>query len=270
LPVQLIDVGLVMKVLEPLWNDDARHRVKAPRADGKHSRLGKRARKYRSGDNPAIWRGGIESLLPKATKVRKVKHHAALPYAEIAEFMATLRARHRHRGARSRMVNPHRRPHQRERSAPQWSEIDFKGRVWVIPADRMKADKEHRVPLSEPAMALLAALSQDGPYLFASERFKSQHLSSNGMFMLLQRMGRGDITVHGFRSTFRDWVGEVSSFDRDLGEMALAHAVGDETEQAYRRGDGFDKRRRLMDAWADHCAGIEPAAGDNVTLLRRA
>jgi integrase len=267
LPVQSIDVGLVMKALEPIWQ------VKPETASRVRGRIESvldwaTARGYRSGENPARWRGHLENLLPKKSKVRRVKHHAALPYVDLAAFIATLR---RQKGAAARALEFAILTAARteEVLGAPWPEIDLEARLWTIPAERMKADKEHRVPLSGAAIAVLEGMQEirSGDFVFPGARAR-RPLSNMAFLMLLRRMGRGDLTAHGFRSTFSDWCSECTSFPAEVREMALAHAVGDKVEAAYRRGDLFQKRRQLMDAWARFCSA--PLASATVVPIAAA
>ena len=256
LPVQAIDVGLVTKALEPIWNTKTET---ASRLRGRIEAVLDWAtvRGYRRGDNPARWRGHLDKLLPQRAKVQKVRHHAALPYAEIGEFMVALREQDSTSAlALEFLILTAARTG--EVIGATWTEIDFAEAVWIVPVDRMKANKEHRVPLSEPALAILERLHahRAGDYVFPGAK-PSTPLSNMAMLGLLERMGRADLTVHGFRSTFRDWAAERTNFPREVAEHALAHSLPDKVEAAYRRGDLFDKRRQLMDAWARHCALAE-------------
>jgi integrase len=255
LPVQAVDVGLVMKVLEPIWQTKPET---ASRVRGRIESVldWAMARGYRKGENPARWRGHLENLLPKKSKVRRVEHHAALPYAEIAAFMAEL---HQQDGVAARTLEFAILTAARtsEVIGAKWAEIDLGARLWTIPSTRMKAGREHRVPLSGAAMAVLGQMDRSRDKVFP--------ISNMAMLMLLRRMGRGDLTVHGFRSSFADWCAEQTAFPSEVREMALAHAVGDKVEAAYRRGDLFEKRRQLAEAWATFCEG-EPTG--NVITLR--
>jgi integrase len=212
-----------------------------------------KARGYREGENPARWRGHIQNLLPKRSKVRAVVHHPALPYTEVAAFMADLRTRGGlAASALEFLILTATRTG--EALGVRWSEIDLEQRVWIIPGARRKGGREHRVPLSAPAAALLERMQalRSGEFVFPGAR-SGHGLSNMAMIVVLRRMGRADLTVHGFRSTFRDWAAECTSFEREVVEMALAHVTGNRVETAYRRGDLFDKRRRLMEAWATYC-----------------
>ena len=277
LPVQDIDLPMVLKVLEPIWNEKTET---ASRVRGRIECILDWAtvRGYRKGDNPARWRGQLSHLLAAPSKVQKVEHHAALPYAEIGAFMAALRQRNAV-AARALEFTILTAARTGEVIGATWGEIDLDGATWTVPAGRMKAEREHRVPLSEPALAILremraAALAgsdgqepqPDAP-VFPSAR--GNPLSNMAMAMLLRRMERGDLTAHGFRSTFRDWAAERTAYPGEVVEMALAHTVGNKVEAAYRRGDLFDKRRRLMNDWSEFC-GTKPAeSGGTVVPLRK-
>ena len=218
----------------------------------------------RSGDNPAAWRGNLKLALPARSKVRRVKHHAALPVAELPAFMAGLRGQDG-MAARALEFAILTAARTGEVLGARWCEINFDGGVWVVPADRMKAGREHRVPLSALAKAVLEALRPDdggGTGLVFPGQRPGKPLSNMAFLMLLRRMGAGEITAHGFRSTFRDWVSEATNFPSELAERALAHAVADKTEAAYARGDLFEKRRALMRDWARWSEGKGAAAND--------
>jgi integrase len=255
-PVATVDTGLILKVLEPIWT------TKAETASRLRGRIESvldwaKARDYRQGDNPARWRGHLDHLLPAPRKVRAVNHLAALPYVEMPEFMQALRECD---GVAPRALEFVILTAARtgEAIGATWDEIA--GDVWTIPGARMKSGREHRVPLSDAALELLSNLPRENGYLFAGMRPNS-HLSDTAMLKLLERMGRADLTTHGFRSTFRDWVSERTNYPRDIAEAALAHAISDKTEAAYRRGDALDKRRRLMAEWARYCAEPIPTGG---------
>jgi integrase len=211
--------------------------------------IGARVRQLREGDNPARWRGHLDHVLPAQSKLQRVKHHAALPYSEVGAFMTHLRNRPgiTPRALEFTILTATRRGEVR---GARWSEI--KDGVWTIPPERMKGEKDHRIPLSKRALELLASLPREGDFIFPGARAQ-QPLSVNAPNHALDRMGRSDLTVHGFRSTFRDWAAETTGYPNHVVEMALAHAIGDAVEAAYRRGDLFEKRRRLMQDWADYC-----------------
>jgi integrase len=259
LPVQAVDVGLVMKALEPIWT------AKPETASRVRGRIESvldwaTARGHRAGENPARWRGHLDNLLPRRSKVRRVEHHAALPYAEIGPFMAELRQQEGI-AARSLELAILTAARTGEVIGARWAEIDEEARLWVIPGERMKAGREHRVPLSEPALAILRkmAASRESEFVFPGGR-AGRPLSNMAMLQLLRRMGRGDLTVHGFRSSFADWCAEKTNTPSEVREMALAHTVGDSVEAAYRRSDLVDKRHQLAEAWARYCATPEAAA----------
>lgn len=250
-PVQAIDTGLVLKVLEPIWT------AKTETASRLRGRIESvldwaRVRGYRDGENPARWRGHLEQLLPARSKVQRVQHHAALPYAELPKFMAALRAQD---GVSASALEFAILTVARtgEVIGAKWTEVDLKEKVWTVPAERMKADKDHRVPLSARAVEILQSMKALGSAEFVFPGPNKKPLSNMALLMLLRRMGRKDITAHGFRSTFRDWAAEHTNFPAEVAEMALAHAVGDKVEAAYRRGNLFAKRRELMNAWAKAC-----------------
>jgi integrase len=262
LPVASIDTALVVKCLEPIW------RVKSQTAKRVRGRIESvlnfaTVSGFRQGDNPARWRGHLDNMLPASAKVRAVKHYAALPYAELPEFMRALRGCEG-LGARALEIAILTALRTGEIVGGRWPEFDLAAKVWSIPAGRMKATREHRVPLSARVLEILAGLPRVGPYVFGTKP-----LSINAMLNTLRGMGRSDVTVHGFRSTFRDWAAETTAYPNHVVEMALAHAIGDQVEAAYRRGDLFEKRRRLMAEWARYCgrpAGVS-AGARNVTVL---
>jgi integrase len=256
LPVADIDTALVIKVLQPLWQLKPET---ASRVRGRIERvlIWATVREFREGDNPARWRGHLDQLLPRRSKVQKVKHHAAMPYAEMPAFLTRLRQQG---GAAARLLEftilTAARTGETRRATV--GEIDMAEKAWTISAERMKGGREHRVPLSDRAIAILPSV----------DRGKSQVLfpglrgvvSDTGMLRVLERIGHGNLTVHGFRSTFRDWAAERTNFPNEVVEMALAHIVANKVEAAYRRGDLFDKRRRLMEAWAEYCVREQPTA----------
>jgi integrase len=261
LPVQTVDVTLVMKALEPIWTEKT---VTASRVRGRIEAVldWAKSRGYRSGENPARWKGHLENLLAKSSKVRHVKHHPALPYAELAAFMAALRERS---GTTARalefLILTASRTN--EVIGATWSEIDADARLWTIPAARMKAQREHRVPLPEAALAILAGLEPARVPAAGSRVFQ---VDGRRVLELVNRLRHG-VTVHGFRSTFADWCTEQTNAPSEVREMALAHAVGSKVEAAYRRTDLFEKRRQLAEAWAHFCAGGD---GGKVIELRTA
>jgi integrase len=252
LPVSEIDTGLIVKVLSPIWENKTET---ATRLRGRIESILDWAtvHKYRHGDNPARWRGHLDHLLANPSKIAPVKNHPALPWSEIGEFMRNLKVRD---GLAARAVEFAILTACRsgEVRGATWDEFDISSATWTIPAGRMKAGREHRVPLSQPALLILGALSRDSEFVFHG-RDVGTPLSDMSLTAVLRRMGRQDITVHGFRSTFRDWCAEAlsNSFPREVCEHALAHSLPDKVEAAYRRGDLFDKRVLLMQAWADFC-----------------
>lgn len=252
LPVADVDTGLIVKVLSPIWTEKTET---ATRLRGRIESILDWAAtsKFRHDENPARWRGHLENLLANPNKVAPVKNHPALPWREIAVFMAQLRERP---GVAPRAIEFAILTACRsgEVRGARWSEFDLHAKLWTIPAERMKAGKEHRVPLSIGVMALLAAIERLGDVVFTG-RDKESIMSDMSLTAVLRRMGRGDITVHGFRSTFRDWCAEHegNSFSREVCEHALAHSLPDKVEAAYRRGDLLDKRVTLMQAWSDFC-----------------
>jgi integrase len=262
LPVHAVDTGLVMKVIQPLW--DAKKVDTASRVRGRIEMIldWATALGYRAGENPARWRI-IKTLLTERDAVRKVQHHAALPYAELPAFLTRLREQP---GVAARALEWTILTAARTGETIGATAAEIKDGVWTVPAERMKAQVEHRVPLCDRAVAIideLAPLRSDDGILFPG---RHGGLTNMAMLALLRRMNRDDLTVHGFRSTFRDWASECTEFAREVVEKALAHAVDDKVEAAYRRGDLFDKRRRLMTAWASHCRDGQPATAKVVKL----
>jgi integrase len=258
--VNMIDTAEVLRVLKPVWQKIPET---ASRLRGRIERVldAAQARGLRSGENPARWRGHLDTLLPPRQKLTR-GHHAAMPYHELPAFVARLRARD---GVSARALEFVILTAARsgEVLGLQWSEIDLDRKVWTVPATRIKAGREHRVPLSPRAVEILEAMRavRVSDYVFPGYR-AGRPLGDMALHLVRERM-EIPYTVHGFRSTFRDWCGETTNFPREVAEAALAHVVGDETERAYRRGDALEKRRKLMDAWAAHC---EPNAPNVITL----
>lgn len=265
LPVASVDTALVVKVLSPIWQTKTET---ASRLRGRIESILDWATvsQYRQGDNPARWKGHLDNLLATLSKSSRTKHHPALVWQETGAFMAALR---RQEGIAARAVEFAILTAARsgEVRLATWAEIDLQANLWVIPAERMKAKREHRVPLSTAAVTLLKATPRLGDFVFPGAK-EGNPLSDMSLTAVLRRMGRVDITVHGFRSTFRDWCSEsvANSFPREVCEHALAHSLPDKVEAAYRRGDLIEKRTLLMQAWADYCAVIPTAA--NVTPIR--
>jgi integrase len=260
----------VLAALEPIWL------TKPETASRLRGRIEKildfgKARGWRSGENPAAWKGHLALTLPARSKVRKVEHHAALPWREIGEFMRILEDQGGIGACALRFAILTAARSGEVRGA-RWREIDLSTGMWVIPADRMKGAREHRVPLSELAMGILremaaARITNDLDVLVFPGRDLQRPLSDMSLTAVLRRMKRGDLTAHGFRSTFRDWAAETTSYPAELAEMALSHAVGNKVEAAYRRGDLFEKRRRLMNDWAIFCATSTASEDSNVVSL---
>lgn len=262
--VDAIGVSDVLAVLKPIWTKKPET---ASRVRGRIEAVldAAKAQGHRSGENPAAWRGHLSHLLPKRPKLSR-GHHAALPYADVPAFIERLRQKDNTAGnaLEFAILTATRSA---EVYGARWSEIDMGAKVWTIPADRMKAGKEHRVPLSTRAMAILKTLDKNktSEFVFESPRGK-RPLSHIAMAKVIARMGVEGATPHGFRSSFRDWAGNETQFPREVAEAALAHTVGDKAEQAYRRGDALEKRRALMDAWATFC---EPRTASNVVPLKK-
>jgi integrase len=266
LPVADIDTGLVLKCIEPIWQGKTET---ANRTRGRIEAVLDWAtvRGYREGDNPARWRGHLSEVLPARGKIQKTNHHAALPIGEVAAFMTALREQ---QGVAARALEFTILTAARtgETIGARWQEIDFANATWTVPAGRMKASKEHRVPLSKPALQLLRDVPREknNPFIFIGP-YKAG-LSNMAMAATLQRMGRNDITVHGFRSTFRTWAGELTAHPVQVIEQALAHSIGTKVERAYARGDLFAKRARLMTDWARYCTSRPAEASAKVVSIR--
>jgi integrase len=265
LPVGGIDTTLVLKVLEPIWTTKTET---ASRVRGRIEAVldFAKVRGHREGENPARWRGHLDHLLPRPSRVKRVIHRAALPYAELGAFMARL-AHETSVAVRALEFTILTGARSDETLHATWDEIDLANKIWTVPASRMKSGKEHRVPLSDAALACLSAmhlLAGEGPSLVFPGSRAGRPLAPVAMRRVLAELDRSDLTVHGFRSSFRDWAAETTHFPNEMVEMALAHAVGSKVEAAYRRGDMFDKRRELMDAWASFLAR---PVGENVVAL---
>ena len=268
MPVADIDVSAVLAVLKPVWKTrtetGTRVRERIERVLDAATTAGYR----RESQNPARWRGHLDTLLPKRSKVQIEHHHAALPYFEIGAFMAELRQREG-TDARALEFLILTAARSGEVLKMQWQEVDLKANVWTVPPQHSKTNREHRVPLSQSAIAILETVAaiRTSDSVFPGSRGALSRTTFNKL--LVQKMRRSTITVHGFRSTFRDWAAERTGFPAEVAEMALAHTVADAVERAYRRGDLFQKRRQLMDVWAKFCAA--PAAtGRVVPILQRA
>jgi integrase len=282
LAVQAVDTALVTKALTPIWSAKPET---ASRVRGRIETILDWATtsEYRTGENPARWRGHLENLLPKTAKVAarkraatgRAEHHAAMPFDQVAAFMTALHGREAV-SARALEFTILTAKRTEEVIGARRREIDAAERTWTIPAGRMKAEREHRVPLSDAAIAVLdavgcfAAGADPAAYIFAGGK-PGAPLTNMAMLRLLQvRLEHPDVTVHGFRSSFRDWVSERTNFPDAVAEMALAHVVDDKVEAAYRRGDLLDKRRQLMQAWATYCTTPAPAIGGQVVAMRSA
>lgn len=269
-PVSAVEKAHVTAALEPIWQ------AKPETASRLRGRIEAvldyaAARGWRTGDNPAAWRGNLAHILPRPSKLARVEHHAALPWQDMAAFLATLDG---HEGAsplalRFVILTAARTG---EAIGATWGEVDLQGAVWTVPGARMKAGQDHRVPMSPTALDVLrcaAKLHPGGTPRAESPVFPGRQpgkgLSNMALLVLLRRMGRGDLTTHGFRSTFRDWAAEATGYPREVCEAALAHTLRDKVEAAYRRGDLFEKRRRLMAEWADYCA--RPAGHGRGTVV---
>jgi integrase len=271
LPVGTISTGDVMLVLDPIWREKSET---ASRLRGRIESIldFAAARGWRSGENPARWRGHLDNLLPAPGKVAKVQHHPALPWREIGAFMGALRGQEGVSALALRFVILT-ACRTGEAIGARWSEIDMTEALWTVPGDRMKAGREHRVPLSDGALDVMrevAKLRTDkgaGAPVFPGGKV-DKPLSSMALLMLLRRMERADLTAHGFRSTFRDWCAESTNHPREVAEAALAHTLRDKTEAAYQRGDLMEKRRRLMADWAAFCN--RPAPAGEVVPIRTA
>lgn len=268
LPVADVDEALILQVLMPIWETKTET---ATRVRGRIESVLDWAtfNKFRQGDNPARWKGHLDNSLSNPNKVAKVQHHSAMPYRRIAEFMAELRQREG-MAARALEFLILTAARSGEVRGATWDEIDLDDRLWIVPASRMKAEREHRVPLSDTAVQLLKNLpgSDDDPLVFTSTK-KATPLSDMAMTSVLRRMDETHCTVHGFRSTFRDWAAEITNYPRDMAEMALAHSVGDKVEAAYRRGDMLKKRFKMMNDWALYCASERKDSNVIVPIRRR-
>jgi integrase len=267
LDVSAIDTALVLKCVEPIWT------TKTTTADRVRNRIEgvldwATVRGHRAGDNPARWKGHLDQVLPARGDIAKIQHHPALAYAELPQFMVDLERRES-LGARALKFTILTAARTGEVIGATWNEIDLDNATWTIPAQRTKARREHRVPLSPAVIELLQALPrEDGnPFVFIGGKVNGG-LSHLPMLGVLSTMGRTDITVHGFRSTFRDWAAEVTAYPNHVVEQGLAHAVGNAVERAYRRSDLFDKRRKLMEDWGRYCTQL-PATGDVVPIRGR-
>jgi len=260
LPVDEIATPHIVKVLEPIWRTTPET---ASRVRGRIERvLGwATVREFRSGDNPARWRGHLQELFPSKGKIQQIKHHPAMPFTDVPTLMVELRA-HNSLTALALEFTILTAARSGEVLGAKWSEIDLVAKTWTIPGSRMKANKTHRVPLSTRALEILASLPREGERVFG--------LTHTSMLELLRRMGYDSVTVHGFRSSFRDWAAERTNYPNHVAEAALAHAVADKVEKAYRRTDLFEKRRRLMADWAIWCSRPVPVEPGKIIALQKA
>lgn len=252
LSAQDVDTDHILKILQPIWTTKSET---AARVRGRIEVIldWAKVRGFRTGENPARWRGHMEILLPARSRVREVKHHTALPFTELPAFMQRLQ---REPGNAARALEYLILTAARTTEVLEAAPEEIKDAVWTVPPERMKARKEHRVPLCRRAQALIVAAQKDskGRYLFGGWK-KGRPLSNMSMLQLLKRMGNPELTAHGFRSTFKDWVSECTHYPSEVSEMALAHTIDNKVEAAYRRGDLFNKRAALMKDWARFCIG---------------
>jgi len=262
MPVHDVEQAQVLTVLEPIWKTK---NETASRLRGRMETVLDWAtvRRYRKGENPARWKGHLDKLLARPSKVQKVEHHRALSIDDMGAFMADLRQLEG-MAVRALELVILTATRSGEVRGATWGELDLKAALWTVPGERMKAGKGHRIPLSRQAVALLKALPRTGHDLVFSAA-RGEQLSDRTLTAVMRRMEAGAVP-HGFRSTFRDWAGERTDYPRDMAEMALAHALESNVEAAYRRGDALEKRRHMMQAWADFCD--RPRAAAKVIRLR--
>ncbi len=262
--IDQVDVPAVLKCLQPIWSTKPET---ARRLRGRIERVlaAAKAEGLRSGENPAAWKGNLEDLLPKQDPLKR-KHHGAMSFNLLPAFLQLLRAR-QSTAALALEFAILTATRTSEVLKADWAEFDLKGKTWTIPRARTKTGKEYRIPLADPALQILEKLKQIGEvgYVFPGQQPKSP-LSNMAMLQLLKRMGQTEVTTHGFRSTFRDWGSETTHYPNEVLEMALGHRIRDKAEEAYRRGDLFEKRRRLTDDWAAYCNQVPTA---NVVNFRK-
>lgn len=263
LSVDQITTEQVLNVLQPIWLAKPET---ASRLRGRIERVldSAKARGFRHGENPARWRGHLKLLLPQRQRLTR-GHHKALPWAQLPSFMARLRQLDSVSSLALEWTILTAARSGEAIKAPR-AEIDREAKVWTIPAERMKGGRQHRVPLCERCIEIFDELSALGSDWLFPARKPKKHMSGSAMAECLKEF-EVEATVHGFRSTFRDWVDEATAFDGNLAEAALSHLVGDETERAYKRGDALAKRRKLMEAWASYCAG--QIAGNVIAMKRK-
>lgn len=264
LPLDTITTEHILKVLKPIWTTRPET---ASRLRGRIERVlsAAKAQDLRSGDNPAQWRGHLDQILPKRQKLSR-GHHAALAYPQVPMFMEQLRGRFAPAAVALEFLVLTAARSGEVRHA-KWSEINLKDGVWTIPAARMKAKREHRVPLTERMLAIIGPPPVNPDDLIFASRPSGKPLSETAFAALLKRMGYGSITAHGFRSSFRDWAAEETSASHEVTEMALAHVIANKAEAAYRRGDLFAKRRKLMEQWEAYCGGLAEPSDERAQLL---
>ncbi len=263
--VRLVNTELVLRVLEPIWKTKTetatRVRERLERVLSWASTMG-----YREGENPARWHGHLQELLPAPSKIKTVKHHASLPYMEVGAFYRLLQVE---KGIAARALQFAILTACRTGEAvfAKWEEFDLSRGVWEIPKERMKAKKPHRVPLVKETLAILERVQGLDPVWVFPGRKEGSPMSNMAMANVLERMQRADITVHGFRSTFRVWAAEQTVYPKEMAELALAHAVGSAVEEAYQRSDLFERRRALMKDWADWCKLVQPSSGQGPVAM---
>ncbi|UVK39915.1 integrase arm-type DNA-binding domain-containing protein [Mesorhizobium sp. AR10] len=266
--VSLVGTDDVLEVLTPIWSEKPET---ASRLRGRIERVldFAKTKGWRSGENPALWRGHLKNVLPARKKLSR-GHHPAMPYPEVPSFVARLRIAEAI-AARALEFLILTTARSGEVYGAKWPELDFDAGVWTVPAKRMKAGKEHRVPLSKRALEVVKSLYETkiSDYVFPGQG-KDKPLSTSAMDMLLGRMKVDEFTVHGFRSSFRDWAGDKTNFPREVAEAALAHEIGSAVERAYRRADAIEKRRKLMQAWADYLAAKKVGNVVNLDEARKA
>lgn len=272
LDVAIIDMPLVLAVLQPIWKEKT-HTATLLRGRIENVLSWATVRGYRQGENPARWRGLLDQVLARPSKIAAVQHHAALPYREMGAFMEKLRTCEGI-GARALEFAILTAARSGEVRGATWKEIDLTERLWKIPANRMKANKEHIVPLSEAAIKVIKkmqaqTLDDDPDALVFPGRDAGRPLSDMSLTAVLKRMERGDLTAHGFRSSFSDWRAEVSPYNSEMGEMALAHTIGNKVEAAYRRGNLLEKRFKMMADWAKWCAELQQQSGKVLPLRKQ-
>lgn len=265
LPISQVDTAAVLRLLEPIWQNKPEAAAKARMRFEAVLDYAK-AKGWREGENPARWRGHLANMLPPRQRLTK-GHHPAMPHEEVPAFIERLQASDA-LAARALEFLILTTCRSQEVLKAQWDEIHLASALWIVPALRMKARREHRVPLSSQAMTLLNSLNEAGTSKFVFPGHAAgKPLSNMAMGMLLKRMKIAGASPHGFRSSFRDWAGDHTPFPREIAEAALAHKVGDAVELAYRRGDALEKRRELMQAWADYCSNVK--GGKVVPMVRK-